>query len=274
MSIKTAYVTGGASGIGLAVVQMLATRGVRVAIADRNFAGAQSVASTINGAIAVEIDASDWDSQLGAFKRALEEFIRIDYVYAVAGIGERKWIPNDPHAVDFSRPDMSVLDVDLTGPLYTAALAIQQMRRQAPDEKGLRGKIAIAASVCGFYCIPTLPLYTAAKHGVVGFVRSYGKHLPTEAITLNAVCPNIVKTNISTNAFYDQVEPLNLLVPMSSVVEAFERCLDSEILGETLEVETHSGIIHRSAPEPLDNAAVESLGMLHRRAAPLHEPTE
>lgn len=61
-------------------------------------------------------------------------------MFAVAGIGERRWIPNDPNGTDFVRPDHSVLDVDLNGVLYTASLAVQQMRRQGPNEKGLKGK--------------------------------------------------------------------------------------------------------------------------------------
>ena len=81
---------------------------------------------------------------MAAFQKVLKEFGRIDYVFAVAGIGERKWIPNDPHAVDFAKPDLSVLDVDLNGVLYTAALAIQQMRRQEKDEHGFRGKSELA----------------------------------------------------------------------------------------------------------------------------------
>lgn len=113
---------------------------MRVAIADVNLQGAQSLASTLQSALAVELNAADWDSQLSAFKQVLQQFGRIDYVYAIAGIGERKWIPNDPNSVDFAKPDLTTLDVDLNGLLYTSALAIQQMRRQDPDERGLRGK--------------------------------------------------------------------------------------------------------------------------------------
>ena len=115
-----------------------------------------------------------------------------------------------------------------------------------------------------------LPIYTAAKHGVVGLVRSYGKHLPTEAITLNAICPNVVRTSISTEAFYSDMEARCLLVPMETVVQAFERCLDTDISGETLEIEPHSGITHRSAPEPFDKDAKDTLSLLHIRGSPLH----
>lgn len=112
----------------------------RVAIADVNLQGAQSLASALQGGLAVELNAADWDSQLAAFKQVQQQFGRIDYVYAIAGIGERKWIPNDPNTTDFAKPDLSVLDVDLTGVLYTVALGVQQMRRQDPDERGFRGK--------------------------------------------------------------------------------------------------------------------------------------
>ncbi|WPB01731.1 uncharacterized protein RHO25_006362 [Cercospora beticola] len=270
MAPKTAYVTGGASGIGKAVAEMLAKRGIRVAIADANIGQAEAVARTLPGAaLAVALDAATWDSQISAFKAVLGGFGRIDYVYAIAGIGEKVWIPNDPTSTDFVEPNLKVLDVDLNGVLYTCALAIQQMRRQEPDEAGFRGKIAVTASVCGFYCVPTLPIYTAAKHGVVGFTRSYGKHLPEEQITLNAICPNVVRTNISNEVFYSAMESRGLLVSMESVVQAFEQCLDGNISGETLEIEPKTGIVSRTGPEPLDREAEETLKLLHQRGAPL-----
>lgn len=98
--------------------------------------------------------------------------------------------------------------------------------------------------------------------------------MPTEGITLNAICPDVVRTNISTNAFYDILEERNLLVSMESVVEAFERCLDTDISGETLEIEPHSGITHRSAPEPIDQDAADTIKLLHQRGASFHEPNK
>jgi len=97
--------------------------------------------------------------------------------------------------------------------------------------------VGVIASVCGFYCCPTLPIYTAAKHGVVGFVRSYGKYLPSEKITLNAVTPNVIRTNISTEAFYSKMEEEGLLCPIEGVVDAFQSLLgDNSDSGECLEV--------------------------------------
>ena len=106
-----------------------------------NLDGAKAQAEKLGkGAIAVQVNAADWDSQLAAFEKAVKEFGRIDYVFPIAGIGERKAIKNDPKATGFQKPDLSVVDVDLTGVLYTSFLAIQQMRRQDKDSDGYRGK--------------------------------------------------------------------------------------------------------------------------------------
>lgn len=106
-----------------------------------NADGAKKTAEKLGkGAISVQVNAADWDSQASAFEKAVDAFGRIDYVYPIAGIGERKAIKNDPSATGFEKPDLAVVDVDLTGVLYTAFLAIQQMRRQDKDSSGYRGK--------------------------------------------------------------------------------------------------------------------------------------
>lgn len=154
---------------------MLSKRGVKLCIADQNLSGAQATASKVgNGSIAVQVSVTDWDSQVAAFQKAVDEFGRIDYVYPIAGVGERKTVKNDPKATKgFEKPDLTTLDVDLTGVLFTAYLGIQQMRRQEKDESGFRGRskkselvrvavcntdiflVAATASMCGFYCVPS-----------------------------------------------------------------------------------------------------------------------
>lgn len=166
--MTTAYLTGGASGLGKATAEMLVKNGIKVFIADVNASGAETVAAELNKskegmAQSAQVDVSDWNSQAKTFGQAVHALGRIDYVYAIAGIGERRWMENDPMASGFHAPDLTVLDVDLKGVLYTASLAIQQFRKQDKDSNGFRGKIATVASVCGFYCCPTLPIYTSAK---------------------------------------------------------------------------------------------------------------
>ncbi|KIX01583.1 uncharacterized protein Z518_09309 [Rhinocladiella mackenziei CBS 650.93] len=280
MSEGTAYVTGGASGIGRGIAQMLVKNHIKVFIADRDLEGAQNVVNELNKdssvARCVHVDTTNWNSQEKAFSQAVADFGRIDYVYPIAGVGERTWIPNDPAASGFEMPDLTVLDVDLTGVLYTVGLAIQQFRKQAPGKNGFRGKIGCVASICGIYCVPTLPIYTAAKHAVTGFVRSYGKYLPEEKITLNSVNPNVVRTNISTQAFYDRLEKEHLLTPIEGIIETFEKLLGADdTSGECFEIGPNyndQGAVPRSAPEFLDKESERVCELLHHRAYPLHQP--
>ena len=107
-------------------------------------AGAQEMVQKLkadgNKAFAVEFNATDWDSQVGAFQKAVDTFGRIDYVFPIAGIGERKAIKNDPNNHGWQKPDLTVIDVDLIGVLYTAYLAVQQMRRQERGRDNMRGR--------------------------------------------------------------------------------------------------------------------------------------
>ncbi|KIW23180.1 uncharacterized protein PV07_11400 [Cladophialophora immunda] len=280
MSEGFAYITGGASGIGRGVAQMLVKHNIKVFIADRDIEGAQKLVDELNKGAPVakcaQVDAASWNSQAKAFSQAVADFGRIDYVYPIAGIGERSWIPNDPSMSGFEQPDLTVLDIDLTGVMYTVALAVQQFRKQQPGKDGFRGKIGCVASVCGFYCCPTLPVYTAAKHAVVGLVRSYGKYLPEEKITMNAACPNVVRTNISSGAFYDQMEKEGLLTPIEGVIGVFEKLLGPDATsGETFEIGpnyTDQGAVPRKGIEYLDKETEKCFDMLYKRSRPLHQP--
>jgi NAD(P)-dependent dehydrogenase (short-subunit alcohol dehydrogenase family) len=182
MTSKTAYVTGGASGIGLAVTNALNQRGMQVIIADINLAAAQEAVEKLQQTatsgqkhLAVKVDVSSWESQVAAFEKALEVFQRLDVVIINAGVGEKVFVPNDGgKGRGFVKPNLGILEVDLNGFLYTSALAIQQMRRQEVDADGLRGRSELnsrldleqlqltsahqvigTASVCGFYCVPS-----------------------------------------------------------------------------------------------------------------------
>lgn len=91
-------------------------------------------------------------------------------------------------------------------------------------------------------------------------------------MTLNAVCPNVVRTSISTAGFYDKLEAKGLLTPMSSVVNAFEQLLDGKFSGQCLEAGPNGGIDFRQPAEHLDLETAELMELLYERAHPLHQP--
>ena len=77
-----------------------------------------------------------------AFEKAIDVFERIDYVFPVAGIGEKRALPNRPNATGpFDKPDLAVMDVDGTGMIYTIWLGVQHFRRQKIlNRYGFKGK--------------------------------------------------------------------------------------------------------------------------------------
>ena len=105
-------------------------------------------------------------------------------------------------------------------------------------------------------------------------MRSYGKYLPEEGITLNAVCPNVVRTQISVSDFYDKVEAEKILTPMKGVVDAFESCLDSGMSGECLEVGPNGGFEPKAPTPHLDKETTKILDMIYDRSHKLHEPEQ
>lgn len=123
--------------------------------------------------------------------------------------------------------------------------------------------------------LPSLTFTSTLTHssGVTGFVRSYGAHLPAEGITLNAICPNVVRTAISSSDFYDKCEAEKLLTPMQSLLDVFESLLGEDgRSGQIFEVGPH-GMQTRDAPEPMDADTGVLMGMLKERGKVLHSAT-
>lgn len=108
--------------------------GLKAVEAESNTASAQHVWTSI-------VDVSDWDSQREAFETALQVFKgRIDYVFPIAGIGERRSFPNRPNSKGFEKPDLKVIEIDELGVIYTVSLAIQHFRRVQRSASGFKGK--------------------------------------------------------------------------------------------------------------------------------------
>lgn len=152
MAQEYAYITGGANGLGKAVAIRLASKGIKSFIADRDMAGAEATAKEVGGYYAT-VDVTDWESQAVGFKKAVELFGRVDYVFAIAGVGQNDWMPPTQENGEFQKPNLSVTEINVQGMLMTVSLGVQQFRRQMPNAHGFRGKCECISRPC--YCSST-----------------------------------------------------------------------------------------------------------------------
>ncbi|KAJ7502562.1 NAD-P-binding protein [Mycena galericulata] len=252
---EVSYITGAASGIGRALTAMLVAQGGLVVIADRNGEAGSKFATELNEkagrmvAISVKIDTTVWEDQLAGFQEASRTFKRIDYVFANAGIAEHPWLPPfDPKTAKsrpLIKPDLTTADINLTGLLYTASLALQTFERQEIGPSGFRGKLILTASVFGYFPSRAMPLYAASKAGVINFMRSAAQYYAEKNITVNAVSPNLVDTMIAPEALFVPFRKQRLLSDMQVVLEQFEKLLgESALNGQALSISQDNVWVH------------------------------
>lgn len=183
---RRAVVTGGASGIGRAVAGRLTAEGARVAIWDRDAAGAEAVAAELEGGMPVPVDITDWSAVEAAAARTAEAFGGIDVLVCSAGITG----PTVPVA-DFPVKEFrDVFAINVFGLFHCNKAVVPVML------KGGYGRIVNIASIAGKEGNPNASAYSASKAGVIGLTKSLGKELANTQIRVNAVTPAAVKTEI------------------------------------------------------------------------------
>lgn len=181
-----AWVTGGASGIGLAAAQRFAAEGARVAVSDLNAPGCDAAVAAITAAggsaIAVPCDVRSLDACVAAVARIEQEWGRLDHVFANAGVV-------GAGGIEFTSEDefAALIDVNLVGVFRTAKAALPLMR--GSDS----GSIVITSSVEGLIGNALLPGYSTAKTALVGLTRALAAEAaPT--IRVNAVNPGYIES--------------------------------------------------------------------------------
>jgi 3-oxoacyl-[acyl-carrier protein] reductase len=187
---RTAFVTGASRGIGRACALALAKSGARVALAARQLDKLEEVAAEIRTgggeAFSVEIDLSVTDSIRSAFAMAAKEFGRIDILVNNAGI------TRDGLVVRMKQQDWdAVLSTNLTG----AFVATQQVLLSMMRERW--GRIINISSVVGQSGNAGQANYVASKAGLVGFTKSLAQEMAPRGITVNAVAPGFVETDMT-----------------------------------------------------------------------------
>ncbi len=188
---QVAVVTGASRGIGRAIALTLATEGAKVVV---NYAqsstAAEDIVATITAAggeaLSLPADVSQADQVDALMSGTLEAFGRIDILVNNAGI------TRDTLLLRMKLEDwQAVIDLNLTGVfLCTKAVAKGMLKQRS-------GRIINIASVAGQMGNPGQANYSAAKAGVIGFTKTVAKELASRGVTVNAVAPGFIKTDMT-----------------------------------------------------------------------------
>ena len=190
MIVRTAFVTGASRGSGKACAFALASAGARVVVAARTLDRCEEVAAEIRAqgheAMAVAIDLSSKESIVQAVGQAAKDFGPIHILVNNAGITK------DGLALRMKTEDWtSVIDTNLSGSFYASQAVMQGMMKER------WGRIINIASVVGQMGNAGQANYVAAKAGLIGLTKSLARELSSRNITVNAVAPGFISTDMT-----------------------------------------------------------------------------
>ncbi len=197
---KVALVSGGSRGIGRAIALRLAKQGAAVVITyQSNAAAAEEVVAAITAdggkAQAVQGDVRDMESATAAVKAATSAFGRLDILVNNAGTTRDTLLPM------MKEEDWDVvLDTNLKGAYHLTKAALRPMIRQKS------GRIISITSVAGVMGNPGQANYSAAKAGLIGFTKSVAKEIGSRSITVNAVAPGYIPTDLTSDLPPDLIQ--------------------------------------------------------------------
>lgn len=188
LSGKHAFITGGGTGIGLATARALSAQGATLTFAARNYERVRQAADEL-GAHAVTVDVADESSVLAAFEDARAKNGPVHILVNNAGVA-----PSAPlHATDLKLWNETI-GINLTGAFLCARAAIGDMYAAK------WGRVVNVASIAGLMGGAYISAYCASKHGMIGLTRALAKETAKRGITVNAICPGYVETDIVTRS--------------------------------------------------------------------------
>ncbi|GAB4239130.1 MAG: 3-oxoacyl-ACP reductase [Acidobacteriota bacterium] len=218
---KRALITGGSRGIGFAVARRLGRSGAEVAVCGRNAERLDRAVEALReegvrawGAACDVSDPAAVDRLAAAVR---ERWDRLDILVNNAGVNEPT--PLDP-------PDDAAWERVLHSNLSSGYYVTSRMTPLLPEG----GRVIFISSVTGRFGVPELSAYCAAKHGVIGLMRSAALELAPRKITVNAVCPGWVETDMARESMERTAKAVG-----QSYEETRRRFLEQVPLGEMID---------------------------------------
>lgn len=209
---QVAIVTGAARGIGHAIARLMAERGAKVVVWDRDLAPLAIDPSGFRPARSDAVDVSRYAEIETAFNAAVAQFGHVDILVNNAGI-------NGPIAPAWEYPleDWDrVVAIDMTAVFYASRLAAKHMR----DRR--HGRIVNVASIAGKEGVPFIGAYSAAKAGVIGFSKALAKELTDCNVTVNCIAPALTETDLLKGMTRDHIDRMKAKIPMGRLVQVDE----------------------------------------------------
>lgn len=204
---RVVFVTGGSRGIGKAIVEKFQSEGWKVAACAAH-------AKESSADLHLVCDVADAAAVRTSIQTIIKTFGRLDAVINNAGVALDNSLDANANDDLWHR----VIDVNLHGTYYVSKYALSHL----PDHQG---RIVNIASVLGLKAVPAATAYCAAKHGVVGFTKALAHDLAPRGITVNAICPGWVSTDMARERMeVIGFNPKNIAktVPLGKMIEPHE----------------------------------------------------
>jgi short-subunit dehydrogenase len=195
--VRSALVTGGSSGIGLAIARMLQSEGFALTLAARTPAKLEQAAAEL-GAHAVAVDVRREEDCERVVREHVDRHGGLDVLVNSAGVGVAGGLEEQP----VSRIDLQ-LDVNLRGLILVTRAALPHLRAAA-------GLVVNLSSIAGTQPVPELPVYAATKGAVISLTQALNRGLEADGVRVHALCPGFVDTAM---AAWSGLAPGELISP-------------------------------------------------------------